>query len=188
MLELAEKYWAEKGDRLGEAGDGDDEGLHSLSVLPCLLLEFKPHPLKEQFLFPSSLHPISDFYLPLSFHFSSSDFFFNIVFVPNWIVISMASRDVFPLLIFFLCVCSGNVHVLKHQTTLKAISLLMTFRAAKSNLANESENLSPNLLLFLSICIYTCIYLLPSPTFDCTHDLTVVFDLRFSFVPACVLR
>lgn len=59
---------------MGEAGDGDDEGLHSLSVLPCLL-EFKLHPLKEQFLFPSTLHPISDFYLPLSFHFSSPQIF-----------------------------------------------------------------------------------------------------------------
>lgn len=28
---------------VGEAGDGDDEGLHSLSVLPAILLEFKPH-------------------------------------------------------------------------------------------------------------------------------------------------
>lgn len=80
-------------------------------------------------------------------------FFLYILLAFNWIVISMASRDVFPLLIF-LCVCSGNVHVLKHQSTLKAISLLMTFRAAKSNLASESENLPPKPVLIWSICFH----------------------------------
>lgn len=70
---------------MGEAGDGDDEGLQSLSVLPCLLLEFKPHPLKEQLLFPSTFHPISDF--PPHFSLNSHPQIFFIVYFSHFIVI-----------------------------------------------------------------------------------------------------
>lgn len=108
---------------MGQDGDGDDEVLHSLSVFPCLLLEFKPHPLKEQFLFLSTFHPISDLFdsIFLSLLILPSSRFFNTVFFSHFIVI-VWTREM-DFLYYYYFICSDNLHVLKHQSTLKAIPL-----------------------------------------------------------------
>lgn len=104
---------------MGEDGDGDDEVLHSLSV--CLLLEFKPHPLKEQFLFLSTFHHISDlFYSIFLSLLILSDFLIQFFFSHCIVIVWTREMD---FLYYYYFNCSDNVHVLKHQNTLKAIPL-----------------------------------------------------------------